>query len=191
MSQASAEWRAQKLTEQFYRWELRGRGWDVFEGSVSPEPPFRPFSGHWLPYVPPVDDGRKQTFLSSLVDKLRRGISAEPLDSHPSAVSGDEEEELTPNWLERDALVELVVSLPRKHSTPRDVFEQFLSNLLVCREPIAFELFGTSEAITPQFAAHPSDALLIRGQLAAYFPDAVVTPPERMLESVWNEMSET
>ena len=186
MSQASAEWRAQKLTEQFYRWELRGRGWTVFPNTVSPEPPFRPFTGHSLPYVPPIDDGRKQTFLSSLVDKARRAISPDPPEAQPSSLPDDEEDEVDPNWLERNELVELVVSLPPKHSAPREVFEQFLANLSLCREPISFELLATHEAVIPQFAAHPSDALLIRRQLEAYFPAAVLTPQERMLESVWS-----
>ena len=55
MSQASAAWRAEQLTKQFYRWELRGRGWKVFENAVSPEPPFAPFAGHFIPYVPPAE----------------------------------------------------------------------------------------------------------------------------------------
>ena len=33
----------EQLTEQFYRWELSGRGWRVFAEPVALEPPFRPF----------------------------------------------------------------------------------------------------------------------------------------------------
>lgn len=35
---------ARELTEQFYRWELRGRGWLIWPDSVQLEPPFRPLS---------------------------------------------------------------------------------------------------------------------------------------------------
>ena len=56
----------EQLTEQFHRWELRGRGWQVFDEPVYPEPPFVPFYGHYLPETPVVDDGRRPTFLSSL-----------------------------------------------------------------------------------------------------------------------------
>jgi hypothetical protein len=42
-----------------HRWELRGRGWQVYDEPVSPEPPFVPFHGHYLPETPPIDDGRK------------------------------------------------------------------------------------------------------------------------------------
>ena len=47
----------EQLSEQFRLWELRGRGWTVFPEPVSPEPPFRPFHGHYLPDTPVVDDG--------------------------------------------------------------------------------------------------------------------------------------
>src|SRR5437016_180268 len=60
------------LTRQFYDWEKRGRGWQVWEQPVFLEPPFRPFYGHYLSAVlgSAPDDGRKPTFLSSLVDRV-------------------------------------------------------------------------------------------------------------------------
>ena len=48
---------ARSLTEQFYRWELRGRGWFMWPEVVQLEPPFRPFEGHYLPSSAYVDDG--------------------------------------------------------------------------------------------------------------------------------------
>ena len=33
----------EQFSEQFRRWELRGRGWQVFDEPVHPEPPFVPF----------------------------------------------------------------------------------------------------------------------------------------------------
>src|ERR1017187_8448116 len=94
----------EKLTEQFRQWELRGRGWQVFPEPVHPEPPFRPFYGHYLPETPPIDDGRKPTFLSSLVRKISETLSTEPR----AATAIDEpEEEPEPVSLIRDTLVEL------------------------------------------------------------------------------------
>jgi len=189
MGSLSSDWREKMLTEQFYAWELRGRGWHVFDSPVSPEPPFRPFDGHFLPNIPVVDDGRKQTFASSLLDKLRRKISPEP----PPEVVSDvpEQDEPGPDYLERDESLELAISLPPNLPVPREAFEQFLFNLAHCRQSIAFELVGTHENITPQFAVHPADAPLIRRQLAAYFPEALLTPQERMLDEVWSRPAET
>ncbi len=39
---------AELLTQQFYDWEIRGRGWTVYDAPVELEPPFRPFEGHQL-----------------------------------------------------------------------------------------------------------------------------------------------
>src|SRR5438034_1345505 len=61
----------ERLTEQFYQWEKRGRGWKVFPHPVPLEPPFRPFSGHFLiPAERQIDDGRKHTWASGLIERL-------------------------------------------------------------------------------------------------------------------------
>ena len=129
----------QSLSERFYRWEKRGRGWQVFPEPVSPEPPFVPFHSLHLPAPPPVDDGARPTFLSSFVRKLSQKLSTEappvPVEAEP-----EEEPELTP--LIRGSLVELQASLPDKLDISREAFEQFFLNLSLCREPIAFELLG-------------------------------------------------
>src|ERR1043166_8599510 len=101
-------WIDEKLTEQFYRWELRGRGWQVFEEPVSLEPPFRPFEGYFLPRVQAADDGRKATVLSSLVDRLWRSLggSSESVAAQDRALpnetesDGEDEEEPWPEPFE-------------------------------------------------------------------------------------------
>ena len=85
----------EQLTSQFYKWELRGRGWQVFEGPVYPEPPFRAFNGCRSAEAPVVDDGRVPTFLSSLFRKPT-----------PPPVVEEVEEEPEPTPLVRDSLVE-------------------------------------------------------------------------------------
>src|ERR1017187_3295950 len=130
----------EQLTEQFHQWEQRGRGWQVFDEPVFPEPPFRPFEGHYQPAAPPVDDGRKPTFLSSLVQKMSGKLSTEAA-APPILPELQEESEPTP--LIRESLVELQASLPDKLDIPKEAFEQFLLNLSLCHEPIAFELIGS------------------------------------------------
>lgn len=145
----------QEYSDRFHRWEERGRGWQVFPEPVFPEPPFVPFHGHFLPPTPPIDDGAKPTFLSSLVRKLSRGLSTEP---PPVPVVAEPEEEPEPTPLVREALVELQASLPDKLDIPREAFEQFLLNLSLCREPIAFELLGTHKKVAAQFVSGAGDA---------------------------------
>src|ERR1700724_2320452 len=92
----------EQLSEQFKRWERRGRGWQVFAEPVSPEPPFVPFHGHYLPAAPRLDDTAKPTFLSSLVQGLGKKLSA----ASPRAVELEPEEEPEPVSLVRNSLVE-------------------------------------------------------------------------------------
>jgi hypothetical protein len=170
----------EQLSEQFHRWELRGRGWQVFDEPVHPEPPFVPFNGHYLPESPVVDDGRRPTVLSSLFRKL-----TSPQPEAPPVIT-EPEEEPEPQSLVREELIEFQASLPDKLDISKEAFKQFLLNLSLCREPIAFELLGTHKKVTAQFAAATYDAPLLRRQLSAYFPEAVFVPHEGALEQSWN-----
>src|SRR6266487_2343823 len=152
----------EQLTKQFHEWELRGRGWRVFDEPVVPEPPFRPFFGHYLPEAPVLDDGRRPTGLSSFMQKLSRRLSTEP---PPPVVIPMVEEEPEPRMLSRESFVELQTCLPAKLDLDQEAFEHFLSSLSFCRDPIAFELLGLEQNITIQFAVHPEDAPLVRRQV--------------------------
>ena len=172
----------EKLSDQFYQWERRGRGWHVFPEPVHPEPPFRPFYGHFLHSTPVVDDGRKPTFLSSLVEKLSRKLSTEPPPVPPLP---ETDEEPDPKILIRESLIELQTSLPAKLDISKDAIEQFLRNLFSCQEPVAFEMLGTPEQVSVQFAAHPNDASIVRRQLQSYFHEASFLPREGALTDAW------
>ncbi len=173
----------EKLSEQFYAWEQRGRGWQIWNTPVSPEPPFRPFYSHCVPRQSLPDDGRRPTFLSSFISKLSNKLADQ---KEPEPVSEDEEEP-EPDLHERGELVELFASLPATTTISREVFEQFLSSLTNCREPIAFELIGTHDSITAQLVASEFDVDLIRHQLEAHFPEAVFTKQVSFLEEKWNQ----
>jgi len=159
---------------------LRGRGWRVFDEPVYPEPPFVPFHGHYLPESPVVDDGRRPTALSSLFRKL-----TSPRPEAPPVIP-EPEEEPEPQSLVREKLIEFQASLPDKLDVSKEAFEQFLLNLSLCREPIAFELIGSHKKVAAQFVAGQSDAPLLRRQLQAYFPEAVFVPREGGLEQAWD-----
>jgi hypothetical protein len=172
----------EQLTAQFYAWEKRGRGWEVFPEPVIPEPPFLPFNAHHLPESPVADDGRRHTFVSSLVQKLRRALRTDPL-LQPVTPEADEEPEPIP--LIRSNLVELQTSLPADLDIEEEALEQFLLNLSLCREPVAFELLGVSKRVTAQFVACTGDVSLIRRRLQAYFTDAAFLSRQSTLEETW------
>jgi hypothetical protein len=174
------------LTRQFYEWERHGRGWTVWPGPVGIEPPFRPFTGHFVPRRSVQDDGQFETNLSrfgaSLVSRLL-GKKQEPVQLPPV----EELEEPEPEFShDRNALIELQTLLPAKLDISREAFEQFLLSLSLCREPVVFELLGLHSHIGAQFVAHRRDSPLIQQQLEAYFPEAVFLQQEGTLEAAWN-----
>ena len=120
--------------------------------------------------------------MSSMVEKLARKLSTEP---PPPPIIPEVEEEPEPQVLFRDPLIELQTSLPAKLDISKDAFEQFLRNLFSCQEPVAFEMLGTPEQVSVQFAAHPNDASIVRRQLQSYFHEASFLPCEGALRDAW------
>lgn len=173
----------EQISEQFSRWEKRGRGWQIFEEPVSPEPPFRPFILREPQRGRVIDDGRRPTVLSSFVQKLSWKLNTEP-PAPPVIQDYDDEPER--RLLIRDSLIELQVTLPTDLDTHKDTIEQFLLNLFSCREPIAFELLGTAAGVRTQFVAHPDDASHVLRELQAYVPDAVFQSRKSELETTWD-----
>ena len=158
----------EQLSEQFFRWEQRGRGWQVYAEPVRLEPPFRPYYGNFLPSTRHPDDGLKPRIWNQLLSRL--GQLAKP-KSAPSPAQDETETEPEPILLVREPLVELQVSLPADLDIARESFEQIFRNLCQCHEPVAFELLGTAKRVVAQFAASAADAPIVRRQLAAHFPD--------------------
>src|ERR1043166_5987286 len=65
----------EQLSKEFCNWELRGRGWKVFDEPVPLEPPFVTFPDHHLSDDSAVDDGRRPTILSSLFRKPKMNLN--------------------------------------------------------------------------------------------------------------------
>lgn len=172
------------LTAQFYAWERRGRGWHVSPYPVELEPPFRPFVWY-APAAPgpPVDDARKPTLLSSLVDKIRGQSSRAmvPLEA-PEGVFEPEAEIFTDD----SALVEMQVSIPPTLKVTQDTAEQFLLSLAYGARPLAFELVGLPDAVTVQLVCREEDRAQFTAQLRAHFPDVTVAENPGFLRRFWN-----
>jgi predicted DNA-binding transcriptional regulator AlpA len=176
LSESSAE----ALTRQFYEWEMRGRGWMIFDYPVALEPPFRRFLGHFVPRaVNTADDGRRQTGLSSFFDRLK------PHEPPPLLIQEDREPE--PICItDRTPGVEVQVVLPPDTKITKDAASQFLMSLGHLSWPASFEIIGTSESIIVQLAASPWDRQHLREQLQAYFPEGLLSERSGYLEALWD-----
>jgi hypothetical protein len=176
--------RVAELTSAFYRWEERGRGWQVSPHPVDLEPPFRPFTRH-DERQPVFDDARKPTLLGGWLERL----FGKQTQLHEAAVADPEEPE--PPRAAPFSMTEIQVALAPDVKVTGDSAEHFLLSLSTCRQPISFELVGTSEAITLQFATSETDAPQVRDQLRAYFPDAVLSEAPGFLAKLWDPSAES
>ena len=170
----------EQLTERFRWWERRGRGWQVFDFPVAPEPPLVPFQGHYLEPAPPIDDARRPTLLSSLAQRLSQKLS--PPKQLPIP---EPEVEPEPQRLERDNLVELRLSLPSGYEP--ESFEPFLHSVSLCRAPLSFELLGLPGGILTQLGVDEADSPRVRKQMEGNFPEVAVMPEEGVLQSAWGQ----
>ncbi len=170
---------SETLTERFYAWERRGRGWDAFDFPVELEPEFHPFFGHFaLPVANTFDDGKRHTILSSLSSLFPKKKVPQP--------SGADWTEIPPvlalEYGGDNNLVGFKIVLPKEEKLEVSDMEQLFVMLSYTEYPISFELVGTVAAISILVACRETDALHVYEQVRAYFPLAVVTKNEARLE---------
>ena len=163
---------AEQLTTNFYVWEQRGRGWDLWESPVELEPPFEPFY-HSYPAPYAIDDGRKPTMLSSFADSVKRffGKSSEnagaSIPEEPSGLLSP-----FPSECHFD-IKELAIGMPVTEKVTPEYAEELLLNLGSCSWPLSFEVIGGMDAISVQLACREPDLVHVRQQLQAYYPEAM------------------
>jgi|GEM_PF-185753 len=176
------------LSAQFLRWELRGRGWQVFEEPVALEPPFRAFEGHFLPHRPQAEvdqEGRLGSVVGNLLWKLRKAYSPTEEEIVAAGPTAEEDEEPELELWRREDVVEFQLSLPRERRFSRERMESLLLMVGACKDPIAFEILATAREIVVQLAASAADADLVRQQLEAHYPEMVLAEQEDVLLGEW------
>lgn len=138
------------------------------------EPPFEPYSFKFLPKQPViVDDGRKSTFLSSLADRLTSVFKPHPDQNRDS--SDDRNDEAVPvQFTDVGEMRELSVTIPIDSKIHYEYADHLLTTLSSFSFPISFEILGTHERISVQFACRESDIQNLSQHIRSYFPDATV-----------------
>lgn len=173
-------------TEEFYDWEVRGRGWQLWDYPVSLEPPFRPFVFHGFGSHPTRgDDGRQETVLSALAGRLKRFFVSAPTTTqtaYPRMVVVEEAPEPSPPFT---SLVEYALLVPDDYQTKREVMDRLLVALTAIREPLAFEVIGARGRIHAQFACRETDRATLLSQLSAYVPQVVANEEVEPLSTKW------
>ena len=173
----------ERLTLQFYEWETRGRGWLVFGFPVDIEPPFTPFRFHSKPATQIDDSAVHGAYYG--IEKLF-GKKKEPVVQEPEPGT-----EIEPVPYKQDSdLCILSVSLPKGHVVDKTQSAQLLGMLSVCKNPVSFEIIATATSICLQFVCSDPDALHVRSQLKAFFPESIIQEKDD-LDSILDESQET
>ncbi len=179
---------ADDLIRSFYEWERRGRGWDVWPMYITPEPAFVPFRGHYI-RSKPVDDGRKPTFFSSLAKNVVESFkpkTVEPDNFEPEEMP----EECEPTQIEptRD-WCELRIILPQSADISKDTLTQLFVSLSLVRGIVSFEIIGTANSISVQFAVSEVDESNVLQQLRIQLPGILIVKAEGCLNEAWQSVS--
>src|SRR5262249_17014532 len=151
-------------------------------------PPFRPFLFHFTPSGPIVDDARKHTFFSFLVEQLL-GSGTPSVES--TGLADEIEPEPEPSvFYEEKELIEIQVSLSPATKLSRFPREHFLKSLTYCSEPMSFEVLGLPDEILVQITCRERDLVQLKQQLTAYFPEAVLSLKSGYLIERWKQQEE-
>lgn len=175
------------LTSQFYAWEHRGRGWQIFPQPVELESEFIPFFGHILPdRIGNLDDGRRPRFFPKLQEAL--GLFKKPSPMSVEEIFG-KLEELYPieayTYDNTNLVTELQINLNKDTRIVFENIEQLLLMLSTSEGIVGFEIFGTKEKISIQFVCTGQRANHFKSYIEAYAPGVIVhEKPNNLQRSV-------
>jgi len=159
----------EELTTNFYLWETRGRGWQVWDLPVFPEPAFVPCF-HRFYKTTIVDDARKPTTLSVFGDRIKQMFTPQ-IPAAESSPTEEVEDESEPEVFECPYEIKAFrVILPTDFKVAQQAAEHFLLNLTFSSWPVCFEVIGTGKDLVIQFACREPDVMNTKQQLMGHFP---------------------
>lgn len=177
------------INQQFYRLDYRLRGYDLYEYPIHPEPRYlaRYYADQETELV--KDDGRHETFLSSLYKSLTSGWEAPPAEPEPVV-----EEEPAPDlYIETVQRIEFQITLDKDGQYQPKLVASFLQGLKGLQHPLSFELIAAHYSIIIQFSCSEADHTLVASQLQVFFPAVLITESRETLayavNGMWRDMA--
>ncbi len=169
------------LTEAFYEWERRGRGWERFPFPVALEPHLVWPDFHRSSAASTFDDTRRETWASKLFSK-KSEAGTEPVHETPYLEPPEEA-----STLEYDSVA---IFCPESLDIAPAIAVSWLASLETCQHPMAWEVVGVQGQVTQHLATTSEDMDLAVGALRAVAPDAVIRSDEETLEDLWVDAEE-
>ena len=154
---------SQKAVENFYQWEIKGRGYLLYPYPVKIEPKFREFYQSF-DNTEYVDDGKVPRLFERLFSNNTPVANEESYEEKPSKPY-----EYSPS------LVQLKICFPEKHDFKSSLSIEFLNMLSDSKGQISFEIIGKHDNLEIQLVCHTKDHKRILHLLKAYFPNSIVT----------------
>lgn len=172
------------LTAQFYAWEQRGRGWNVFDQPIELESEFFPFFGHFQPESNTrIDYGKRPRFFPGLQEAL--GLFKKPSAKSEVEVFNSLEEMYPIQAYIYDnpnPVTEFQINFDKDTKVVFENMEQLLLMLSTGRNIVGFEIFGTKDKISVQFAYTGNNSGGFRSYINAYAPGVAVNESPKNLE---------
>ena len=162
---------AEYLTAQFYAWEKRGRGWEIFDQPVHLESDFIPFIGHFPPETTgQVDLGLRPRFFPRLQELLGTYTKRDPV-VYAETAFGKLEEMFPLEAYPYDApheVVEFQINFDKDTRVVFENIEQLLVMLSTSESIVGFEVLGTKNRIIIQFVFTGRNATSLKSYITAF-----------------------
>lgn len=172
----------EQLSAQYFRWELRGRGWFTYPQPVALEPPFEHFPGYHLSDSQVFDDARRPSIAERILGRVGNWIS--PKINSPELEEEPERE--VAGW-SRSECVELAITFPKVKRFSREHMESFLRMCRSCTSAISFEVLADASEIGFQWGCSREDASLLKVQTETHFAGHTVQEMQNQLASRWDQ----
>lgn len=169
--------KSQILLDQFYDWELRGRGVLVADTPVDLEPPFHPFFEHYVP-EPYIDDGKRTTLIGDFINLFK----ATPKE--PTLYTYEPPEYLVYPFEDDTGLIAYSIIFSKHHKPRIETIEQLYVLCSFCKYPLSLEIVASNGEIRTYLICRITDKGYVFSQLKAFFPDASIQENEEILESI-------
>jgi len=153
---------SEKAIENFYHWEIKGRGYQLFPYPVNLEPTFRDFY-HSFKNQEYVDDGKVTGLFGQIFQNRKHVATEETIEEKPPRAF-----EYTP------FLKQFNIRFLSKQNFNDSLTLEFLNMLSESVGQISFEIIGKHNSIDIQIVCSIDDSRRIYNLINAYFPNSVI-----------------
>ncbi|GAB3430726.1 type IV secretory system conjugative DNA transfer family protein [Niabella aquatica] len=150
---------SEKAIQNFYDWEVKGRGYYLYPYNVSLEPPYKPFFHSIATHESYTDDGKAPTFFERIFKNKK------PVETEEEI----KEEALPEEYYSTSLLKQINISYPKSCDFKDKLFQEFLNMLSETNEQVSFEIIAQGEESHTQIICSELDERRILNLLNTYF----------------------